>query len=151
MSRRLTTGAAPDSPLTDAMYRVDPPIHDHIRLSATLVEQIDLVAKMVVSDGERIVELLGASSNGESPRMGHSLDREQQAALHRHLDELLSRLDATLRVDGDLLDTAGEIPPRATCSVELTAAVVLHVYLKLWSINRLTGFALEHGVQLRVG
>lgn len=67
MGRRLTTGTDPDGQITDEMLAAEPPIHDDVKITATLFGQVQLVADAVDADGTRIVELLGAPADGGPP------------------------------------------------------------------------------------
>mgnify|MGYP006274318011 FL=1 len=151
MGRRLTTGADPDGQITDEMLAAEPPIHDNIKITATLIGQIRVVADAVDADGARIVELLGAPADGGPPEWDHSIAGEQCRELVDLIDELLVGIEAQLDVDGAILDAAGDVRPRETSSVEPTEAVSLRVYRKLWTIRRLVEFAADHDLRLSTG
>lgn len=151
MGRRLTTGADPDGQITDEMLAAEPPVHDNIKITATLIGQIRLVADAVDGDGARIVELLGEPADGGPPEWDHSIADEQRRELVDEIDELLVGIEAQLDVDGPILGAASDVRPSETSSVEQTTAVSLHVYRKLWTIRRLVEFADEHDIQLSIG
>lgn len=151
MGRRLTTGADPDGQITDEMLAAEPPVHDNIKLTATLIGQIRLVADAVDADGTRIVELLGAPVDGGPPEWDHSITNEHRRELAEEIDELLVGIETHLDVDGAILDAASDVHPSERSSVEQTAAVSLHVYRKLWTIRRLVEFADENDLQLSIG
>jgi hypothetical protein len=151
MGRRLTTGTDPDRQITDEMLAAEPPIHDDVKITATLIGQIRLVADAVDADGARIVELLGAPADGGPPEWDHSIADEHRRELVEEIDELLVGIEAQLDVDGAILDAASDVRPSETSSVEQTTAVSLHVYRKLWTIRRLVGFADDHDIQFSIG
>lgn len=151
MGRRLTTGADPDGQITDEMLAAEPPVHDNIKITATLIGQIRLVADAVDGDGARIVELLGEPADGGPPEWDHSIADEQRRELVDEIDELLVGIEAQLDVDGPILGAASDVRPSETSSVEQTTAVSLHVYRKLWTIRRLVEFADEHDIQISIG
>ena len=150
MGRRLTTGADPDGQITDEMLAAEPPIHDNVKITATLIGQVQLVADTVGADGSRIVELLGAPAEGGPPEWDHSIADEQCRELVHLIDELLTGIETHLDVEENILDVAGDVRPRETSSVELTEAVCLRVYRKLWTIRRLIEFADDYDLQLSI-
>jgi hypothetical protein len=151
MGRCLTTGADPDGQITDEMLAAEPPIHDNIKITATLIGQIQFVADTGGADGSRIVELLGAPTDGGPPAWDHSIAGERRRELVDKIDELLIGIEAQLDVDGAILDAAGDVRPRETSSIDPTEAVSLHVYRKLWTIRRLVEFADDHDLRLSIG
>jgi len=150
MGRRLTTGADPDGQITDEMLAAEPPIHDNVKITATLIGQVQLVADTVGADGSRIVELLGAPAEGGPPEWDHSIADEQCRELVHLIDELLTGIETHLDVEENILDVAGDVLPSETSSVELTEAVCLRVYRKLWTIRRLIEFADDYDLQLSI-
>lgn len=151
MGRRLTTGLAADSTLTEEMYKSEPPVMDHIKLSSTFMKQVLLVSEELDVNGNQILEFLGAPPDGGPPEWEHNISIDEQDELHEIINMLLSKIEDHFGTGEDIIELALDVHPKYKSEVEPTKEVFLIVYRKLRDVRDLIEFTIEHDIELSIG
>ncbi|MCJ0618124.1 hypothetical protein JZX76_00825 [Haloarcula hispanica] len=115
------------------------------------MEQLVLVANEVGMEGPRLGELLGLPRDEDRVNGDYHLSDDEVVELHEMSEELLSRIESSLKIDGDIVEAATDIHPREYSSVEASEVVYLRVYHKFWMVRDLLDFAIEQDLDIYVG